>query len=404
MIGEIERPLSEYAADGSVENVYVFVADSLRADSLPNVVEERGVTARAVAPSTFTASSLPSLLSGHYPATHRIWDFDGVLDREPILLRECPNTGFDAETIWTHLEPEEKPPLRMVRTDSGEPLDSIAEPFVFVEHDKGGHTPYGYAFDECDSTDEFYRERVSDRDQIPDLYERGIARAADRFLDHLSVLESRGILENTLVIFTSDHGENLGEFRHGRIYEHGTPMTPELIYVPMVFLGAGLPEGKTYRGLLSGVDVVPTALGAQNRPVPSSLPGYDAWNERVPENRTARSEMWKEYDFREPRTVYGVSSVWSDEGGHVFHRGSRLVRAAFSLYWHLYAGPAAAIRTYSPTAQLRLLRTYVPAARTYGTPGISREEARELLPGPFARRTASADAYTREQLSKLGYR
>lgn len=404
MDGEIAGALSEAATAAQVDNVFIFVADSTRIDALPEAIRARGVTARTVAPSTFTASSLPSLLSGQYPATHRVWDFDGVLDREPILLRESPNTGFDAETIWTHLDPEEKPPLRMVRTDSGATLDSVDEPFVFVEHDKGGHTPYGYSFAECDSTDEFYREYVDRPSEIPALYERSIARTTDRFLDRLDLLESRGLLENTLVVFTSDHGENLGENSHGKLLEHGTPMTPELVYVPTVFIGAGLPAGETYRGLFAGVDLAPTALGAQNRPVPSSLDGRDAWNDPIPETRTARAEMWKRYEVREPRTVYGVSSVWSDQGGHVFHRGSRLVRGAFALYWHLHAGPAAAVRTRSPVEQLELLRTYVPDERTYGSPAISRSQARDRLPGPFARRTDGVDEYTEAQLRKLGYR
>lgn len=406
MTGRIEGPLSSYASGESIDNVVIFICDSTRTDALPREVADRGVVGRAVAPSTFTASSLPSLLSGKYPAEHRVWDFDGQLSREPLLLREADNTGFRADTIWTGLETEHKPPLQMTRSKKGDELSSIETPFVYVEHDKGGHTPYGYSFEECESAAEFFRDFLDDPDDIPDLYQRGLQCSAERFTACLDTLEDRGLLEETLVIFTSDHGEHLGEPEYGHIYAHQTPMTPELVDVPLVVAGAGLPNDVEFDSLLSGLDIVPTALSAQGRAVPDSLPGMDLWTRSPSETRALRSEVWAEHDLWGERTMYAASSIWTDNGGYVFHRGSTAARVAFSLYYHNRTAAHARVRPTSISAQLRLLRPYLPGTVTYGRPDLSEERAREHLPGSFAKgeaRSSDVDENTREQLENLGY-
>jgi len=404
MSEQVTQPLSELAPEDSITNVVIFICDSVRWDFLPDDVSERGVSARTVAPSTFTGSSLPSILGGEYPASHQVWEFNDRLRREPLLLREAPHTGFMTDTIWPHLDIEDKPPLKTTRTSSGDRIETIEEPFVYVEHDKGGHSPYGYSFDECGSTRAFYEEFLADPADIPSLYQRGIERAAERFAGLVDTLEDRGILDETLVVFTSDHGELLGELEHGAVYEHGTPMTPELVYVPLVFMGAGLPANGALDELLSSIDIAPTALGAQGRPVPSTLLGTDVWNESVPRNRLLRSELWDQYSFRGDRTVYAATSIWTDSGGVVSHRGSAMARAAVGLYHHNRLAPHASIRTKSLSAQLNLVRTYGPPTVAYGKPDLDEAAAQERLPGEFVKQETDAEPYyTREQLEKLGY-
>jgi arylsulfatase A-like enzyme len=58
----------------------------------------------------------------------------------------------------------------------------------------------------------------------------------------------RGILDDSLVIFTSDHGELLGEYNG--LYHHQTPVVPELVYVPLAFAGAELLRGSSIRGTI----------------------------------------------------------------------------------------------------------------------------------------------------------
>jgi len=70
-------------------------------------------------------------------------------------------------------------------------------------------------------------------------------------------LRQWGILDNTLIILTADHGESLTEheiyFDHHGLYN-------ETIHIPLVFKYAGLPQGKVVRGFVQHIDIVPTIL------------------------------------------------------------------------------------------------------------------------------------------------
>ncbi len=56
----------------------------------------------------------------------------------------------------------------------------------------------------------------------------------------LNYLEVEGLRENTLVIFTADHGEEF--YDHG-YSNHGQSLYPELTHIPLVFNGPGIAEG-----------------------------------------------------------------------------------------------------------------------------------------------------------------
>jgi arylsulfatase A-like enzyme len=71
------------------------------------------------------------------------------------------------------------------------------------------------------------------------LYARAAAYMDRWIADVLQALDDRGILDQTLVIITADHGENFGE--HGLI-GHGFSVNQPLINVPLVVAGPGAPE------------------------------------------------------------------------------------------------------------------------------------------------------------------
>lgn len=84
---------------------------------------------------------------------------------------------------------------------------------------------------------------LSDEDLATEVraYEASIAYLDDRLGRLLDSLSARGLLENTLVVVTSDHGEEFGE--HGN-FEHGGNLYFEQTHVPLVLSWPGrLPEG-----------------------------------------------------------------------------------------------------------------------------------------------------------------
>lgn len=73
----------------------------------------------------------------------------------------------------------------------------------------------------------------------------------------VGALEETGVLNNTWVLFTSDHGQNLGHYRLPscklNVYEHD-------VRVPLLVRGPGLPPGTVIDALAGNTDLAPTIL------------------------------------------------------------------------------------------------------------------------------------------------
>lgn len=83
------------------------------------------------------------------------------------------------------------------------------------------------------------------------------------FLDHnigmlLQALEETGLANDTRVIYTSDHGDNLGN----RGFWGKSVMYEDAVAVPMIMAGEGIARGKVVRAPVSLVDLHPTFLEA----------------------------------------------------------------------------------------------------------------------------------------------
>ena len=87
----------------------------------------------------------------------------------------------------------------------------------------------------------------------------------------LEALRKLDLYDNTLIVFTSDHGEMLGG--HGRM--HKGVFYEESIGVPLLMrLGRQLPARRV-NNLISTIDLVPTMLGLTGAPLPAKVDGTD---------------------------------------------------------------------------------------------------------------------------------
>jgi choline-sulfatase len=88
----------------------------------------------------------------------------------------------------------------------------------------------------------------------------------------LQTLEELGLADDTRVVYTSDHGDMIGE--HGLWYK-GT-MYESSVGIPMIVAGPDVPTGKVSQTNVSSVDLFPTALeavGVDAMPEDADLPG-----------------------------------------------------------------------------------------------------------------------------------
>ncbi|HYC48018.1 MAG TPA: sulfatase-like hydrolase/transferase [Burkholderiales bacterium] len=89
-------------------------------------------------------------------------------------------------------------------------------------------------------------------------------------------IEALGLLSNSRVVYSSDHGELFGAqgiFGKKNLYEGA-------VGVPLIAAGTGIPEGTVVRQLASHVDLFPTfveSVGARMTAPDSDLPGISLW-------------------------------------------------------------------------------------------------------------------------------
>jgi arylsulfatase A-like enzyme len=114
----------------------------------------------------------------------------------------------------------------------------------------------------------------------------------------LAALEACDLNDNTLVIFTSDHGIGM-PLAKGTLYDPG-------IKIPLIIRRPGSTAGgRRYDGLTSNVDLLPTVLEAvgAGELIPDGIDGRSLWpvvtdNARIDRKHVFAEQTW--HDFYEP--------------------------------------------------------------------------------------------------------
>lgn len=110
------------------------------------------------------------------------------------------------------------------------------------------------------------------REAIDALYDGGIRYVDDYLGEWIDEWRASGLLDDTVLVITSDHGEELGQREgvggHGAHYEEGLRV-PLLVRYP-----DGRDAGRRRSELVSHVDLVPTMLDLLGLPAEDWLPGH----------------------------------------------------------------------------------------------------------------------------------
>jgi len=123
------------------------------------------------------------------------------------------------------------------------------------------------------------------------LYDGGIRHVDTRLSEWFAELERRGLLTNTLVIVTADHGESLQQ--RGRISGHGG-FWQEGLHVPLIVRPPdGSRAGERVEAPVHLGDIVPTVLAVVGLAPDANLPGRSLLGP-LPEDRVV-------FGYRPPR-------------------------------------------------------------------------------------------------------
>lgn len=241
----------------NLKNLFFFIADSLRYDSIPESIAREGILIKTAAPSLSTPVSFASIVSARNPQNHNVRSFFDALD---IKIK----TVFDFFKNGSYFDHPSDPMSKIVlkRCPPPKELCEMEEPFVWIERAMETHIPYGKikhgnSVIELTRKDgliglEYKKSLYKGEIDPVRAYKYGVQQVEKHFWTHVKDLEKMGILEDTLIIFTSDHGELLGEYG---CFTHNHPPCEQLITIPTVFFECDIDIR-----FMRSIDIVPTAL------------------------------------------------------------------------------------------------------------------------------------------------
>jgi choline-sulfatase len=306
----------------TARNLVILLVDTLRADKLSGIDDKTEVQAdnvqrcavegvsflRAQAQENWTKPSVATLLTGLYPSSHAAQSERSVLPPEAKLLSEVlKEQGFTTACLIANGYVSDAFGFRrgwdMYRNyvRSGLPnraenvlADAAAwiaerdaeERFFLYVQTIDPHVPYIPPREFLEMYDaESYEgpvkgnetskllERVKagqvtltarDRRRLEALYDGEISYHDAHVPLLWNALEEKGVLDDTLIVVTADHGEEF--FEHGSV-GHGHSLYEELLHVPLAFRFPGVfAGGRDIPTVVGLVDVVPTALDVLGAP------------------------------------------------------------------------------------------------------------------------------------------
>jgi arylsulfatase A-like enzyme len=139
-----------------------------------------------------------------------------------------------------------------------------------------------------------------------DQYEASIAYQDSALADLIAELRKRKLLENTVVVVTSDHGEHFGE--HKRV-SHGSSLYPQLTHVPLVMrFPRRIPPNTVVANPVSLRDMPRTLLDLAGVADGARFPGATLarhW-ERASDSSVAQATILAEMYSQEGKSPYSV--------------------------------------------------------------------------------------------------
>lgn len=356
-------------ASGAVEqreahakHMIIITIDAMRADRLscygnqrptsPNIdrlAANGAIFTNASVPRALTRPSMTSFFSSRYPSEHGVLTNRHVVpDDERLLAEHLEEAGFrtsamvTASTLSTERSNLGQGFSYFKHIPSDEQLTRRAEVFLEKEFGQGGrreflwlhymstHLPYDPPppFDTkfCDpdfaGTADGSKSTIwqafsgtkamspADHQRIVDLYD-GCVAAADAWVARIqAALEASGAADDTLLVITSDHGEELSD--HNGFYGHRLSPYIHALRVPMIFSQPNrIPAGTRIDGLMTSLDLMPSALSWLGLPPSERARGFEftdaILNGKASPRRFAMREMELEGSF-----VWGIRDMnWS---------------------------------------------------------------------------------------------
>ncbi len=333
-----------------VVNVLLLTVDTLRSDHIhaygypretsPSIdrLASRGLLFRhAETPQSATWPALASLHTSLYPSAHGVvWNGHDLPEGAVTLAGLLHARHYSTSAFLTNMKQARHPGFaRLTAARAGEQTRDDEEateaaieqlrlekdrPFFLWLHLVSPHAsyapppPWDTAFTSPDASavrghlPELTRIREEERPlteadvaHVVGLYDGEIGSVDTLVGRILGELRALGLEETTLVVFASDHGEDL--YEHNRYFFHSPSMYGSSLRIPLILALPGvLPEGAQTDARASLVDLAPTILGLLDLPSPQQFQGRDLLPGGAPPVEPVRRLLFSETNGR----IYGL--------------------------------------------------------------------------------------------------
>lgn len=202
-------------------------------------------------------------------------------------------------------------------------LDSeeFSEPYFVVFHLFDAHMPYAPPMGFDRTFTEYgtvgITEWIADEngvldpaqaDHLRNLYDGEIKWIDSQLSRMFGTIRERRLAENTLIIFTADHGEEFLEHGEGG---HSQNLYQQSLHVPLIITGPGISEGVVDSATVGQFDILPTVLTYLRIPVPERIEGMDILSGTIPSNREIPSSGVRSDSIQVALLVGEEKVIWS---------------------------------------------------------------------------------------------
>jgi len=280
-------PYTDYLAERGQLEAYAWFLEERNPHSR-STLAERGMEGKAhwsTDPAPMAAEDHPDAWLGRRTADW-ITDYQGD---GPFFLWvgfPGPHDPWDAPQEYVDLY-----------SDKEIPLPETLEPPV----------PGGNSFDRMlDAVADYGSSATADLDTIREVrrhYYAGVSMIDESIGLIMDQLRKRGMLDNTWIVYTSDHGEMLGD--HGLFTK--TLFYESSVRVPLVVRPPGGQEPRTFSGLTEHIDLAATLCelagaepvqGSSGRSFADILRGGSDWDREVVRSECEGFGMWRTNGYK----------------------------------------------------------------------------------------------------------
>jgi arylsulfatase A-like enzyme len=288
----------------AMPNLVVYVADALRTDHVgcygaryvatPTIdrFAAGGVRfGQAISAAPWTCPSTASMITGLTPHHHRYLHWDAELDPAlPTLFTVAAAYGYETASFVFDENYLFKGLADANVAGRSETLDGVVEwlrshrdtPFCLWFHSWATHMPYDVSHSDRGAwlaakqeiIDGIHSGSVAALAALHESYRRAVEHQSEvLFAGFLAALDELGLTGRTVVAFVADHGESWGERYEdktavkGTYHMHGAELYDEIVEVPLILSGPGLPAGATVGSQVGLVDLMPTLTELAGAPL-----------------------------------------------------------------------------------------------------------------------------------------